>query len=367
MIMEGLEILNIHKSFENTSVLAGISFRQAKGEILAILGPSGSGKTTLLEVIAGLVQPESGDCLWDGISLLDIPTHERGFGLMFQEYVLFPHKDVGDNVAFGLKMAGEEKDTLNKRVNDVLDLVGLPGYNDRDVSTLSGGEQQRVALARSLAPAPRLVMLDEPLGALDRAIRERLVGELRTILKNANQTALYVTHDQEEAFSIADRIIILGNGKTAQIGTAREIYFRPKTPYVAKFLGMTNFLNCIVRRSGKGSEIETTLGKWLINDQIQGGGQVLLRPDKIHLDPAAVPGGSQFTGELISNIFSGSNHNIQVLIDGLVFKFTLSNPGNKIPEIGEPITIWFSPDEAFHFYSENSKGSNHRKLSDSNQ
>ena len=348
--MEGLEIQNIHKSFENTTVLEGISFQQGKGEILAVLGPSGSGKTTLLEIIAGLVQPDIGDCLWDGKSLLNVPTHQRGFGLMFQEYVLFPHKDVGDNVAFGLKMAKEEQNTINTRVNSVLDLVGLPGYNNRDVSTLSGGEQQRVALARSLAPAPRLVMLDEPLGALDRSIRERLVGELRTILKKANQTAIYVTHDQEEAFSIADRIIILGNGRTAQIGTAREIYFQPETPYVAKFLGMTNFLDGIARNSGEGSEIETDLGNWHIGKQFQGEGQVLLRPDRIYLDPASVPGASQFTGEMISNIFSGSTHNIQVLVNDMELKFTLSNPRNNIPDPGEPITIWFSADEIVHFY-----------------
>lgn len=350
MIMEGLEIQNIHKRFEDTSVLEGISFLQARGEILAILGPSGSGKTTLLEIIAGLVQPDSGDCLWDGASLLNIPTHERGFGLMFQEYVLFPHKDVEENVAFGLKMAGDNKKAINNRVNAVLDLVGLPGFNNRDVSTLSGGEQQRVALARSLAPAPRLVMLDEPLGALDRSIRERLVGELRAILKNAKQTAIYVTHDQEEAFSIADRVVILGNGKTAQIGTAREIYFQPKSPYVAKFLGMTNFLDGFARISKRGSEIETKLGKWVVSNNYQGKGQVLLRPDSIHLSSSAISGGSHITGKLISSIFSGSTHHIQVLVDGQKLKFTLSNSENDLPELNEPITIWFSPDEIMHFY-----------------
>jgi len=348
--MEGLEIQNIHKRFEDTSVLEGISFLQAGGEILAILGPSGSGKTTLLEIIAGLIQPDSGDCLWDEVSLLNVPTHERGFGLMFQEYVLFPHKDVGENVAFGLKMAGDDKNAIKDRVNAVLDLVGLPGYNNRDVNTLSGGEQQRVALARSLAPAPRLVMLDEPLGALDRSIRERLVGELRTILKNAKQTAIYVTHDQEEAFSIADRVVILGNGKIAQIGTAREIYYQPKSPYVAEFLGMTNFLDGFARSSERGSEIETKLGKWFVRDNHQGKGQVLLRPDSIHLSSSAISGGSHITGKLISSIFSGSTHHIQILVDDQKLKFTLSDPENDLPEPDEPITIWFSPDETVHFY-----------------
>ncbi len=240
--MGGLEIRNIKRSFEEIEVLQGISFQQAKGEILALLGPSGSGKTTLLEIIAGLAKPDQGDILWDGESLLGTPPHLRNFGLMFQEYVLFPHKNIAENVAFGLKMAGTAREITLNRVIEVLKLVGLEGFEDRDPSTLSGGEQQRIALARSLAPEPRLVMLDEPLGALDRSIRERLVEELREILKSASQTALYVTHDQEEAFRIADRVVILGEGKTAQIGTPREIYHHPNSPYIARFLGMNNLL-----------------------------------------------------------------------------------------------------------------------------
>ena len=350
--MEGLEILNIQKSFEENPILEDITFQQAKGEILAILGPSGSGKTTLLEIIAGLVQPDRGDCLWDGISQLQIPTHERDFGLMFQEYVLFPHKDVEENVAFGLKMAGEAKKAITNRVDNVLELVGLPGYNNRDVNTLSGGEQQRVALARSLAPAPRLLMLDEPLGALDRSIRERLVGDLRIILKKAKQTALYVTHDQEEAFNIADQIVILGEGKIAQIGTARDIYYQPKSPYVAQFLGMSNFLDGTAHLKKGGAEIETKLGRWFLSESYQGKGQVLLRPDKADLDSSRASGGSHITGKLISSIFSGSTHHIQVLIDDQEYKFSLTNTGKDLPDIDQPITIWFRPDESVHFYPE---------------
>jgi iron(III) transport system ATP-binding protein len=168
----------------------------------------------------------------------------------------------------------------------------------------------------------------------------------------SKQTALYVTHDQEEAFSIADRIVILGNGKTAQIGTAREIYYHPESPYVAKFLGMTNFLNGFARISERGSEIETKLGKWFVSTDYQGKGQVLLRPDSIHLSSSVISGGSHITGKLISSIFSGSTYHIQILVDDQELKFSLSNPVKDLPDIDELITIWFSPDETVHFYPE---------------
>jgi ABC-type Fe3+/spermidine/putrescine transport system ATPase subunit len=350
MIMDGLEIKNIKKTFEENIVLTGISFQVSKGEIVAILGPSGSGKTTLLEVIAGLVEPDHGDVLWNGISLLDIPTHLRNFGLMFQEYVLFPHKNVGDNIAFGLKMAGDDKQDIILRVNEVLELVGLPGYDKRDVTTLSGGEQQRVALARSLAPEPRMVMLDEPLGALDRTIREKLVTELRDILKKAQQTALYVTHDQEEAFSIADRVVILGEGTTAQIGTAQEIYYHPNSLYIAKFLGMDNTFHGIANLSDSGSEIITDLGSWQTSKAYQGPGMVLLRPDKCDLKVKGSEGEANLRGHLTSSTFSGSSFQILVQIKDYNFKFNLSNIDGDLPEIGEEVTIWFYPDLALHFY-----------------
>jgi ABC-type Fe3+/spermidine/putrescine transport system ATPase subunit len=350
MFMEGLEIREIWKSFEKTSVLEGISFSQPKGEILGILGPSGSGKTTLLEIIAGLISPDRGDCLWNGVSVLDTPTHQRKFGLMFQEYVLFPHKNVRENIAFGLKMSGMGKSEKNSRVDQIMDLVGLPGFQERDISTLSGGEQQRVALARSLAPEPRLVMLDEPLGALDRTIRERLVGDLREILKNASQTALYVTHDQEEAFTIADRIVILGDQKIAQVGTARELYFQPNSPYVAKFLGMTNFLDGTARPVKDGSEIRTELGTWVITKPFQGQGKVLIRPDMIHLNIDEKKSETMLTGRLISSTFSGVSHQIRVQVKDLNLRFYLANQEIDLPSPGESITIGFKPEETIHFF-----------------
>lgn len=348
--MGGLEIRDIHKSFDSQTVLNGISFQQTPGEILALLGPSGSGKTTLLEIIAGLLEPDSGDCLWDGKSLLGVPPHQRSFGLMFQEYVLFPHKNVHDNVAFGLKMAGEEPEISNVRVRETLKLVGLEGFESRDISTLSGGEQQRIALARSLAPKPKLVMLDEPLGALDRTIRERLMGDLRQILKDACQTALYVTHDQEEAFQVSDRVVILGDGKAAQIGTPQEIYYHPNSPYVAKFLGMDNFLEGEAVNNKAGSLIKTSLGEWQTSQDWRGHGSVLMRPDSIHPCQQTTDDLPCLEGTVLSSRFSGSALQIELDIDQIRIQFSSSDSGITVPDVGETLIVCFNPDQALHFY-----------------
>ncbi len=348
--MGGLEIRNIKKSFEGTEILQGISFQQAKGEILALLGPSGSGKTTLLEIIAGLAEPDQGDILWDGESLLGTPAHLRNFGLMFQEYVLFPHKNIAENVAFGLKMAGTGREITAKRVKGVLQLVGLEGFEDRDPATLSGGEQQRIALARSLAPEPRLVMLDEPLGALDRSIRERLVEELRDILKSASQTALYVTHDQEEAFRIADRVVILGNGKAAQIGTPREIYHQPNSSYIAQFLGMNNLLEGEAQPNNEGSLLKTKIGTWQVKESHQGKGLVLIRPDQVDIGTKEKERSTILAGRLVSSSFSGSAIHLKIDVENIQLAFTCTDCGVEIPQPGDSIQISFSPDKALQFF-----------------
>ena len=352
ILMQGLEVREIYKSYANQPVLSGISFQQTPGEILALLGPSGSGKTTLLEIIAGLLEPDQGDCLWDGKSLLGIPPHQRSFGLMFQDYVLFPHKNVRDNVAFGLKMAGEDREISSTRVRETLKLVGLEGFENRDISTLSGGEQQRVALARSLAPEPKLVMLDEPLGALDRTIRERLVGDLRQILKDACQTALYVTHDQEEAFRVSDRVVIIGNGKAAQIGTPQEIYYHPTSPYVAKFLGMVNFLDGEAVSNTHGSLIKTSLGDWQTSKDWKGRGSVLLRPDKIHIHKQPAGDCCCLEGVIRNSRFSGSDLQIELAVDQILIQFSSTKSEIALPEVGEKLVVCFDPDQAVHFFPE---------------
>jgi thiamine transport system ATP-binding protein len=209
----------------------------SKGEVIGVLGSSGSGKTTLLRVIAGLHVASEGSVILDGVDITTTPTHLRGVGLMFQEHALFPHLNVSDNVAFGMRMAKVPKPERSIRVTEVLELVGLSGFGARDVASLSGGERQRVALARTLAPSPRLLLLDEPIGSLDRVLRDRLVSELRELIVDLGLTALYVTHDRSEAFALADRIAVLDEGAVVQIDTPAVLDARPATEHVGRLLG----------------------------------------------------------------------------------------------------------------------------------
>ncbi len=241
-----LVVNNIYKSFDGQPLLRGIALEIAQGEIACLLGPSGSGKSTLLRIIAGLEHADSGGIIFEGNALRDTPTHLRGIGLMFQDLALFPHRNVFDNVAFGLRMQRLPRAEITARVRAMLELVGLADLGARPVHNLSGGEQQRVALARALAPRPRLLMFDEPLGALDRILREELQEEVRAILKRVGMTALYVTHDQNEAFAVADRVLIIHAGIIAQSGTPRELHEHPKRAFVARFLGLGNLLDGIV-------------------------------------------------------------------------------------------------------------------------
>ena len=232
-----LTLSSIHKSYEGKPLLKGISLELAEGEIISLLGPSGSGKSTLLRIISGLEEAESGDVLWKGESIVAIPSHERKFGLIFQDYALFPHLNVFDNVAFGLKMQKQGKEEIHQRVDEALKQVDLQGFAKRSVTDLSGGEQQRVALARALAPRPRLLMFDEPLGALDRRLREYLLVEIKEILDESGVPAIYVTHDHEEAFALADRILLLHEGLIVQQGTPDELFAHPASAWVEEFLG----------------------------------------------------------------------------------------------------------------------------------
>jgi len=255
--MAFLEIKGIFKSFGSTPVLRGVSLAMEETQILCILGPSGSGKTTLLRVIAGLEHPEQGSVLFKGRDLRNTRPHLRRFGMMFQEYALFPHLDVSGNIAFGLHMLGLSRSEIAKRTGEMLSLVGLQGLSGRNVSELSGGERQRVALARSLAPYPRLLLLDEPLGSLDRGLREKLLGDLRKILRRIGMTTIVVTHDQAEAFAIADTIAVMDQGEIAQMDTPENLYRQPANPEVARFLGLVNLVR---GRVETGSSIATPLG-----------------------------------------------------------------------------------------------------------
>ena len=271
-----LELNDIEKSFAQSPVLKKVSLSVGAGEIVVLLGPSGCGKTTLLRIIAGLEQADNGRIQYQQQDLTQIPVHQRNFGFVFQDYALFPHKNVYENVAFGLRMKKWSKPQIEERVQQVLRLVRLSGYDQRPIHELSGGEQQRVALARALAPAPRVLLLDEPLGALDRALREQLMLELRRILKEAGNvvgelegiTAVYVTHDQAEAFAIADRVVVMNHGQIEQQGSPRALYRHPQTAYVARFLGMENlFAGQVVATSP--IIVSTQMGEWQCGDDQQ--------------------------------------------------------------------------------------------------
>ncbi|KRC43096.1 hypothetical protein ASE15_02165 [Oerskovia sp. Root22] len=225
-----------------TTAVRGVSLDLAPGEVLALLGPSGCGKSSLLRAVAGLEPVAGGSIAWDGRDLAGVPVHRRGFGLMFQEGQLFPHRDVAGNVAFGLQMAGLKRSAAAGRVAELLDVVGLAGYAQRPVATLSGGERQRVALARALAPEPQLLLLDEPLSALDRGLRDRLAGDLRAALVATGTTALFVTHDHDEAFTVADRVAVMDAGRLLQVAAPEDLWRAPASRRVAEFLGYQAFV-----------------------------------------------------------------------------------------------------------------------------
>jgi len=318
-----LEVVNIHKTYQGLPLLKGISFSVAAGETVCLLGASGSGKSTLLRIIAGLEEPaaslsaEKGDVRWDGRSVLDVPTPKRNFGLMFQDYALFPHLNVFENVAFGLRAQHWPGERIKARVIEVLGQVNMTAFERRTVGELSGGEQQRVALGRALAPHPRLLMLDEPLGALDRALRESLMGELRLILHRTGIPAIYVTHDQQEAFTIADRIILLHDGRIAQAGTPAGVFNKPAGAWVARFLGLGN----VVEGRATASGVETPFGPLRLACGVPVGEPVtlLLRPQA-----ELVERDETLAGRVTDVVFHGQAFRVE--LDGGLYFFVAQSP-----------------------------------------
>jgi ABC-type Fe3+/spermidine/putrescine transport system ATPase subunit len=340
-----LELRHIHKSYPDGWTLTDVSFSVEQGKIVCLLGPSGCGKTTLLRVISGLESLDGGQVLVDGEDVTHTPPHQRGFGLMFQEYALFPHKDVYGNVAFGLRMQNLVREAVAQRVTEALALVGLEGFERRDVNQLSGGERQRVALARSLAPQPRLLMLDEPLGALDRGLRERLLDELPDILHRAGATAITVTHDQEEAFAMADWVVLMRDGRVVQTGAPRQVYRQPASTWVARFLGLTNLLEAEML-DGK---VQTAIGRLETGDQRLetdssqspiSSLQVLIRPEAAQLNSA---GPNIVRGVVAERSFRGERYRVTVRHESgakLVFGMPASV---DLPACGEPIVLSLDP------------------------
>jgi thiamine transport system ATP-binding protein len=317
--------------FGKRVVLDHVDLDVGTGDVVAVLGPSGCGKTTLLRAIAGLESLDAGRVCWDEADLAGVPPHERHFGLMFQEYALFPHRDVQGNVEFGLRMAGVERPARVRRVDDVLALVGLSALRARRVATLSGGEQQRVALARALAVSPRLLMLDEPLGALDREWRTRLLAEIGALL-GAVLPAVYVTHDHDEAFTIATRVAVMRAGCIVQQGSPVDVWRHPADAWTARFFGFGPAARC---RAHDGV-LDTPWGAWPAPPAIDDGPcELVLRPDALTLTTerdAAV------AGEVINTAFSGSDVTIVVHPAGGE-RLSLRVPHRLAPRVGELVRL----------------------------
>ncbi|CAM3322771.1 ABC transporter ATP-binding protein [Paracoccus nototheniae] len=256
-----LEVSMVRKSFHGVTVMEGMNFRMARGELVSLLGPSGCGKTTLLRVIAGLMSPDSGDVVLGGRNITQIPAHRRNISVVFQNYALFPHLNVAENVAFGLKARGDTAD-LQGRVAEALDLVRMQAFADKSVTGLSGGQQQRVAVARALVVRPDLLLLDEPFSALDRKLRETMQVELKSLLRDRGITAIFVTHDQEEALGVSDRIAVMNAGRIEQFADPSTLYARPETPFVMDFVGLSLRLRGrVVDQRGGTCVIDTAEGR----------------------------------------------------------------------------------------------------------
>lgn len=337
-----LDIKSISKEYvAGQPAVDDVSLAINQGEIVCLLGPSGCGKTTLLRLIAGLELADSGEVWFDNQNMAAVPPHRRDFGMMFQDFALFPHKNVAENIAFGLQMHGQSAGEISKRVDEMLELVALPGFGDRDVAQLSGGEQQRVALARSLAPEPRLLMLDEPLGALDRALRERLMLDLRRILKQVGVTAVYVTHDQTEAFAVADRIALMNAGRIEQLDTPENVYFYPATQFAARFLGFRNLLPAVIVGPNK---VSTEIGELdVVNTNNPKGSKVtlLIRPDAARfLETAGAAAANGLNVTVTESSFRGKYCQVWVETGRENLLFELSG---DVPQVGSSLQLFIDP------------------------
>lgn len=330
-----LRLDGVSVRFGERAVVDRVDLEVAEHEIVCVLGPSGSGKSTLLRVVAGLQPVSAGRVSLGGADQAGVPAHRRGVGLMFQDHQLFPHRDVGGNVAFGLRMRGVGRGAYEAQVAELLELVGLPGAQDRAVASLSGGEQQRVALARALAPSPRLLMLDEPLGQLDRGLRERLVVELQGLFSRLGTTVLAVTHDQGEAFALADRVVVMRDGRIAQAGTPLEVWQRPASEFVARFLGFENVVPAVV----SGGAAATAWGKVPVPAGTPDGEhRVLIRPAGVVLCAAGL------ACEVVSRTFRGTH--VALLLSpesGPVLEAECGLAG--APAAGDRVAVTFSPAE----------------------
>ncbi len=330
---EGLAIEAAWFAVREKVIVRGVSLEVAPGETLAVIGPSGCGKTTLLRLVAGLEHPGQGSIRFAGEDITSVPAHRRGFGMMFQDFALFPHLDVAGNVGYGLRHGHGSKHQRAMRVSELLELVGLAGYEGRSVETLSGGERQRVALARALAPEPRLLMLDEPLGSLDRGLRERLLVELKGILGKLQIPAIYVTHDQYEAFAIADRMAIMRAGEVVRVGEPRAVYEDPQTEFVARFLGLENIVDGMREEDGI---VRTPAGRFRVPAGEAGPVRLLLREEGVSV--AKEDGENVLSGVLEARLFQGASTRVRIRAGEDVLEFGLADDAGLAGE-GEVVKL----------------------------
>ena len=347
-----LELAGVRKRYGSVVAVDHVDLTLNTGEFLTLLGPSGSGKTTTLMMVAGLQQPDAGNILLSGVSVANLPPYRRDVGMVFQNYALFPHMTVRRNIAFPLEMRGTPAGEIPRLVEDALTLVKLPDHGERLPAQLSGGQQQRVALARAMVYRPALLLMDEPLGALDRKLREQLQLEIKRVHRERSISVLYVTHDQEEALTMSDRIAVFNKGRVEQIGTPEELYDRPATHFVASFIGDTNFLRGRVLGVADGiCDVETATGRVaaMAPASVKAGATVLVavRPERIALAPMQAAGAG-LEGMVVEQVFLGMSRKYVVrLVDGT--EVVVSRPISDPRFAGPPVRISWSADKATAF------------------
>ncbi|HEX8491868.1 MAG TPA: ABC transporter ATP-binding protein [Pyrinomonadaceae bacterium] len=345
--MSFLSLQNITKRYETTAAVADLSLEIERGEFFGLLGPSGCGKTTTLRMIAGLETPDAGRILFDGRDMTRLSPERRGFGMVFQNYALFPHLNVFENVAFGLRARRKPKDEVSGKVAEALALVRLPGYERRRVDALSGGQQQRVAIARAIAIEPALLLFDEPLSNLDVALREATRGELRELVARLGLTSVFVTHDQDEAFALCDRISVMSEGRILQTGTPRELYERPAQLQVARFLGRNNLIR-VMRLSSSHEQEGTfktldgghTLRLAVAPDDLTPINKPVLlaiRPEHLRLTSESVNGDNSLRAVVREINYAGATTTVKLDANGLLLEALVFRPENI--RAGEACTI----------------------------
>ncbi|HEY8436084.1 MAG TPA: spermidine/putrescine ABC transporter ATP-binding protein [Haloplasmataceae bacterium] len=333
-----IEIKDLVKEFDGTQVLKGISFSIYENEFITLLGPSGCGKTTTLRILAGFETPTSGDVLMEGKSILDLPPYKRPLNTVFQKYALFPHMNVYDNIAFGLRMSKRPEEEIKERVHQMLKMVHLEGYENRHVNSLSGGQQQRVAIARAVINEPKVLLLDEPLGALDLKLRQDMQYELKEMQERLGITFVYVTHDQEEALTMSDTIVVMDEGVIQQIGTPINIYNEPKNRFVANFIGESNIIDGVMIEDYKvqfeNAVFDCVDSGFAPNEPVD----VVIRPEDLLIIPKEE---AKITGVVDSIIFKGVHYEIIVMVEDREYVIHSVDPA----VVGDVVGLTVDPDD----------------------